>query len=1303
MKRILIGLLLSFPWMLSGQSGPFIIKGRLGNLNAPATIYLSFRGADGKDFKDSCVLINGSFLLKGNLQSPVNTAQLRLKRYPKDFNNGRNIWVEPGVTIIDGNDSLPLAIISGSKLNTDEQSLQQSLQPTITKMYELVKIKAAGSIKDTASDVYKEWMQKMEAAQQERLLLYPPFIKSHPASLVALDALTQYNLLKYGTKRGLAEIEPLFNGLSAPVKKSAKGKAYEQKLADWKRVDIGEHAPDFTLFNPQGETVKFSSFKGKYILLDFWASWCHPCRAENPNVVKQYNLYKDKNFVIVGVSLDTKQNWPQWLKAIEKDGLAWPQLVGQAEDNEARLAYAVESIPDNYLISPDGVVIAKGLRGEELNTKLRELFSRASMQKKYSSTEPPSFLNEKLHLDSTVRYGKLANGFTYYIRKNTHPADRVFFYLANKVGSILEDDDQRGLAHFMEHMNFNGTAHFPKNELVSYLQKSGVRFGADINAFTNFNETVYQLPLPSDKPDILKNGLVIMKDWAQGASLETAEIDKERGVILEEKRVGKGAGERMQRQYFPILFSQSRYAERLPIGTDEILNNFKPETLRSFYRTWYRPNLQALIVVGDIDADQMETNIKNQFGDLKNPVNEKERTEYNIPLTGENHFVIATDKEQPAISIQVGFKHRSSALQTARDYRDYMLQRFFNSMMADRIAELTSNKNNPPFIAGGMSIAGFLGNLDRFNLGFLARPGEIEKGFKAIWQEHERLKRYGFTQTELDRAKKIFLSKLELAIAALPTAGSQDFVNEYLQHFLNGTAQPGIKNEFQLAQAFSTGITLNDLNFLIKEYTRNIDRDIIITAPEKDRASLPDENRINQWMAETEQGTIIPYQDTYTNKVFFNKTVLPGTVTASKALNHVKATEWTLSNGVKVIVKPTDYLAGNIYFSAIAPGGNSVYSDNDFPTASYAAYISTLSGIGDLNVSEAKKYLSDKNLVLAVNLGKYSSGMNGRTSVKDLETYLQFVNIRFGRQRLDQQAFQGEISRLLATLASGSKTPEQEFLKTKEEIYSNGSIRNKEPDSLFYQSIDLKKAGDIYSEVFGNTLNYNFVFAGDIDTVLLKPLVEKYIGSLPATGKKIPAKDLGLHPMPGKLTRIIYKGTEQKSIVSLGYNGSYHYSEANNKMLDALSEVLKIRLVERLREEESGVYSPSVTVNTERLPAQRYQLQIIFNCNPDNAEKLIASALDEVNKLKTSGPLDVNIEKFKAEDHTKQQLMIKDNFYWVNKIQSSFLNNEPVDNVTDYESMLKEVSRESLREAARNYLSGENLIRIILMPEKYKK
>src|ERR1035437_1850536 len=394
---------------------------------------------------------------------------------------------------------------------------------------------------------------------------------------------------------------------------------------------------------------------------------------------------------------------------------------------------------------------------------------------------------EVLPLDSAVRVGKLPNGFTYYIRKNVEPKNRVTMYLANKVGSVLETDDQQGLAHFMEHMSFNGTKHFPKNEMVSYLQKAGVRFGSDLNAYTSFDETVYQLPIPTDDPVILKNGFQIMRDWAQNATLDSLEIEKERGVVLEEKRLGKNAQQRLQYKYLPVILNQSHYSNRLPLGTEEVLKNFTASTIRSFYTDWYRRDLQALIVVGDIDVNVTEKTIKEMFSDLKSPAKPRKRTEYTIPLLQKNQFFAATDKEFPVTVVQVLIKHPESKLITTAGYRQSILRALYNRIIGARISEL-SLQANPPFIQAGSSISGFLANLDIATAIVVGKPGLLEQGFKAVWTEVERAKKFGFTQTELDRAKESLIQNMESAYKEKDKTNSDNYVHEYLNLFLKEEA-----------------------------------------------------------------------------------------------------------------------------------------------------------------------------------------------------------------------------------------------------------------------------------------------------------------------------------------------------------------------------------------------------------------------------------------------------------------------------------------------------------------------------------
>ncbi|WP_439698286.1 M16 family metallopeptidase [Mucilaginibacter sp. AW1-7] len=903
-----------------------------------------------------------------------------------------------------------------------------------------------------------------------------------------------------------------------------------------------------------------------------------------------------------------------------------------------------------------------------------------------------------LPLDPAVRTGRLANGFTYYIRHNENPKNRVTLYLANKVGSILETDDQQGLAHFMEHMSFNGTKHFPKNELVEYLMKSGVRFGADLNAYTGFDETVYKLPVPSDDPKVLSTAMQIVRDWAQEATLDPTEIDKERGVVLEEKRLGKGAQERMQRVYWPLILNNSRYAVRSPIGTDQVLNNFNPEAIKRFYHDWYRPDLQALIIVGDVNVDEMEKRIKAKFSDLKTPLKERTRTRYTVPLTGKNQFIAVTDPEMTSTTAEIMIKLPELPLRTIAQYRESIIRQLFNAMLNERYSEL-QRQANPPFFQGGAGIEGFMGGLDTYSISVTAKPGELERGFKAVWRETERAKRFGFTGTELERAKTTYLNQFESALKEKNKTNSDSYVNEYLQYFLHGTAAPGIDYEFTLVKNALAGITLTELNTLAKTASRSTDRDIILMAPQKEKAGLPDEATFIGWTKAVEVENIPVYKDETSNESLLKTQPLPGKIILEQKNERLGLTTLTLSNGIKVLLKPTDFKNNEVIFSGFAPGGTSLYSDADYESAATANLIPSF-GAGNYNTTALSKYLSGKQLSVRPFVSERIQGIDGSAVNNDLETALQLVYAYITEPRKDSLMFLGMLDQTKAAIANRLNEPKNVFQDTIRSVLSNNNIRKTGPSLEKISRISLDKAFAIYKERFATEGNFTFVFVGNIDTQAVKPLLEKYLGSLPGVGKFEQAKDLHINIPAGIITRTVYKGTEPKATVELVFSGPFDYSLENKLKMDALTETLQIRLMERLREDESGVYTPSARINTSKYPQGRFSLTILFGCAPQNADKLIASALDEVNKIKISGPLQGNVDKFKAENQRAIETALKTNSFWLGYLSGQIQNQEKLDQIGNYSANLNQITVADIKEVANKYLSDDNYIRLVLLPEK---
>jgi zinc protease len=907
--------------------------------------------------------------------------------------------------------------------------------------------------------------------------------------------------------------------------------------------------------------------------------------------------------------------------------------------------------------------------------------------------------SDVLPVDQSVIIGKLPNGLTYYIRANAEPKSRAELYLVNKAGSVLENDDQQGLAHFTEHMAFNGTRDFPKNQMVDYLQKAGVKFGADLNAYTSFNETVFQLPLPTDTVAVFEKGFNILANWAGYVSFDPNEIDKERGVVLEEERLrGKNAQERLQQQTLPVLLNNSRYALRLPIGKEDILKNFKPETIKAFYLDWYRPDLQAVIAVGDFDPKRVEALIKQNFSQLKNPAAEKPRTKYAVPATPGTAVKIVTDPEYPYTIAQIIVKHPGTITKTTGDYMQEVRVQLFNQMLNARLNELLQ-KPNPPFLYGRTSYGDFIGDQDAYTSLVVAKPGELEKAVKAVVAESERARKFGFTLTELERAKQDALVGIGNAYRERDKTPSANFVREYQANFLTGEAIPGIDFEYNFYIGNIYKVSLADMNAMAGKFISDQNRVVVVQAPDKEKANLPDEKTLLNWIATGGQN-VTAYIDNVSSDPLLAKAPEGSKVAKQDTDEAIGTTTLTLGNGLKVILKPTDYRNDQVLINGYAFGGTSLASDDDFTSANLASPIIGSSGIAQFNQGMLDKKLAGKNLSISPYISEFAQGISGNTSPADFETALQLIYLYFTQPRKDKDIWDANIDQTRSILSNRGLDPGSVYQDTVSAVLSNYNFRGMVTTVPALNAATLDKAYDFYKKRFADASAFTFTLVGNFNVETVKPYLEHYLGGLPSTNGKETYKNMNIQPPAGVITKTVNKGVGDKSTVQLVFSGDYDYNDANNIQVDALEEVLNIKLIERLREQESGVYAPGVRAGYHKIPGGRYTFTISFGCAPENVDKLINATMEEIGKIKQNGALPADIQKFVAEEARSTQQQLKQNFFWAGYLASSSQNGENPDQILGHVNSLEQITPQSTKDAANKYLSGKNLIKLILMPEK---
>lgn len=932
------------------------------------------------------------------------------------------------------------------------------------------------------------------------------------------------------------------------------------------------------------------------------------------------------------------------------------------------------------------------------------LYAPASAQRKKKKSkhrEEAAPAGELIPMNPDLTMGTLDNGLTYYIQKNTEPAKRADLYMVTRTGSAAEDDDQQGLAHFTEHMAFNGTTHFPKDELIDYLQKAGVRFGADLNAYTSFNETVFQLPLPTDNAELFTQGFTILADWAAHITFEGDEIDQERGVILEEDRQrGKDAGERMREQLMPVLLANSRYGQRIPIGKVDILKTFKYEAIKRYYHDWYRPDLQAVIVVGDIDVAQVEALIKKNFGDLKNPKKERAHVSYPLPMANSPVAKIVTDPEYAYYVATVFYRHQGGVTKTKKDLRAQICASMINDMFRQRIQEITQSGQAPFVQASGRygAYQGGLGNAEAFTLTAVAKDAaSLEESMKGILTEAYRMKKYGFTASELERVKTANLASIERAYNERDKTSSGSLVKQYVQHFTTGSPYPGTTYYYEFFNEVMPLITVQEVNAMA-DTLMNENITAIIQASSKQAEDLPDEKTYLSWL--TDKGlTIEPYQDDVADGELLTELPKPGSITSEKAVPALGATEWQLSNGIRVVVKPTDFKNDQVLIYAFSPGGSSLADDDVYLSASIAPRIIGSSGAGAYTNVQLNKLLSGKQINISPYIATDFEGITGSSTPKDLESALQLMWLYVTNPRLDTAVFRVTVDQYRVNLSGRDVQPTAIYKDTIQAVMSNYNPRSKTPTVKDLDALDPQFMYRFYKDRFKDTNDFTFVFVGNLDLEALKPLVAQYIASLPAAGRQETYVDHHIAPVKGPVVKKVYKGLEEKSIVSMFYYGTYDYSLKNNVMLDLIESALSTKLTQRLREKESGAYSPSVKTSYSKFPNEDFTCTIQYSCDPTKAQQLIDATRDEVRKIREEGVTADDIEKFVAQQKRQMEIHERENDYWAGYLRLVYNGAYTPDYRVAYLAMLDTLTPEMTVAYARAFLQANSLKEFILYPE----
>ena len=903
--------------------------------------------------------------------------------------------------------------------------------------------------------------------------------------------------------------------------------------------------------------------------------------------------------------------------------------------------------------------------------------------------------------DPDITIGKLANGMTYYIKQNKKPEKRIEFRLVVNAGSICETDAQQGLAHFCEHMCFNGTKNFPGNSLIDTLEEMGVKFGADVNASTSFDQTIYQFQVPSDKPHLVEEGFRILEDWAHQVTFDAGEIDKERGVIIEEWRQGLGADDRMMNKYMPVLFKGSRYAERIPIGKVDILKSFPYDTLRKFYKTWYRPDLMAVIIVGDIDPRVAEAKVKQHFAWIPEPAHPEKRVEYPVPGNKKPLISIVTDKEASGYDVQVMYKQPRTEDITYNDYRNMLISSLFTDMLNNRFAEIT-RRPDAPFVYAGSGYGSFIGRtLDVYSLYASAKENQIDKSLETILRENERVCRYGFTVTEMEREKKDMLTYYENVANEANKTESATYADEFIRNYLTHECIPGYKKEYQLVGEMLSGITLEEINALGTKWTSGDNQLVLITGQEKAGVKIPDEQEVIDIINRVKSEDVTAYVDKVTDAPLVSVPPVASPVVKRSYNSEFGITELVFGNGVHMVLKPTDFKNDEILMTAFSPGGTSLSPDKDIMSAMLAATLTIQSGLGQFDYISLQKKLTGITANVTPYINELREGVNGSCTPKDLETMLQLNYLYFTATRKDKEAFDSYMSRLKNAIEPMRAVPQVIYSDTLSKIITMNSPRVVSlPTEAQLNQINLDTASAIFKDRFADAGDFTFIMAGNFKVDSIIPLLEKYIGGLPSTGRKETWKDVSPGFPAGKVIVDVPKNSEPQSKVTMVWEGDFKWKERDRTAFGMLMNILAITCRESMREDQGGVYGVSINGSISKYPESKFTISSTWGCSPSNIDTLSRTVLDEMNKIRLNGPEAVDLEKVKEELIRNRETKMEQNAFWLALLQSHYMYNDKLLTLDEYKKYINSFTIKDLKNVADKYLNTNKYVRVALTPAK---